>query len=504
MSEQTYRYHISDCKKYARCPRLFVYSQNEDKETFRPFVRLDEEVTELAAQMLGIPAESRFTGKRGDSPDLALAALHEKEWLIKARFEAGQLRVKVPFLHRQESGWDLYFLFIGLYPHADDLQFYCDTAWVLEENDIALNDIYIIHLNAGYVREKELDAHQLFTVSDRFYNSRNHPSALIRDLIFREMKDLTGMLSSMDACSLDSMSAPIRTSRCSSRQKCRYYDRCFPFEKEEPDNSIVTLIASQHKHAMKGEGIRFLKEADPARIEGSRQQYAQIMADRGTGLFCDRLALRSWLGRIHYPVTFIDFEWERFAIPPYEGMRPYDVLPFEYSMHILKEDGTMEHTVYLSVHDDRRSLAESLLKDAAPSGSVIAYNAEGAEKIRIRELADLYPDLAEGLLDLNERMEDLQLPFESGIVYDTRMKGFWSLKVIMGMMNDASYKDLDIQQGMDAVFEWRSLDQNEEVENSEKIIEELKAYCGMDTYAMTVVYAWLKKLASEQPLYSNI
>ncbi|MDO5109326.1 MAG: DUF2779 domain-containing protein, partial [Erysipelotrichaceae bacterium] len=135
-------------------------------------------------------------------------------------------------------------------------------------------------------------------------------------------------------------------------------------------------------------------------------------------------------------------------------------------------------------------------KDIPAEGTVIAYNAEGAEKIRIRELAELFPHLREDLLKINERMEDLQLPFESGVIYDVRMRGQWSLKMIMNMMDDPGYQDLDIQQGMDAVFQWRSLDLSDHPENKEEIIENLKAYCGMDSYAMTVVYSWLKQIDS--------
>ena len=93
------------------------------------------------------------------------------------------------------------------------------------------------------------------------------------------------------------------------------------------------------------------------------------------------------------------------------------------------------------------------------------------------------------------RMEDLQLPFSSGTVYDVRMRGFWSLKTIMSMMDDEGYKNLDIREGMDAVFQWRLLDYDDESADTEKITEDLKAYCGMDSYAMTVVYKWLLELA---------
>lgn len=481
-------YHISDCKKFNRCPRLFLLDRNAEKKEFYSFVRMDEEITKLAAEKLKI--ENCFLGERNDPKEKAQEALQKEEWLVKARFEYDRLRVKVPFLHKVNEKWDLYFLFIGLFPHADDMQFYCDTLWVLEKNGITINHIYMIHLNGDYVRGNTLNIDELFVISDCFYNKHNRPSVSLEEQIHANMRDLTSLLDQMDACTEETLPPLKRMPCCNARIKCRYYDSCFQEEVLEADNSILTLIASQHRYDMKEEGRLRLAEADPEKIEGSRMQYAQIQADKNGGLFVDKLAVKSWLSRIQYPITFLDFEWECFAIPPYIGMRPYQVLPFEYSIHILHRDGSLEHKVFLSIHDDRKEMAEGLLRDIPSTGSVIAYNAEAAEVKRIKELADVYPEYRDGLLQINARMEDLQLPFLSGAIYDTRMRGQWSLKVIMAMMEDRSYHDLDIQQGMEAVFQWRHLDRNEET-NSEKIIEDLKAYCGMDSYAMTVVYKWL-------------
>ncbi len=485
-------YHISDCKKYNRCPRLFVNDRIYEKQVFRPFVRLDEAVTDLAAQKLHL--KDYYLGVQNDPPERALAALNDHEWLVKARFEYDRLRIKVPFLHKTDRGWDLYFLFAGLYPHADDMQFYCDTVWVLEGNGIKLNNIRMIHLNADYVRGEQLDADQLFLISDSFYNDRNHPTVRIKDAIAKNRRDLKPLLDAMDAASLDTIKPPVRSPRCASRQKCRFYDICFPEEKVQQNNSILTLISSQHRYQMKKNGITELKNADETLIEGSRQQYAQIMADKQNGLFADGLALHAWLSGIVYPVTFLDFEWERYAIPPYVGMRPYDVLPFEYSIHIMQEDHSLEHKVFLSVKDDRREMVDSMLRDIPETGTVIAYNADGAEKIRINEFAKQFPDAADRLLKINGRMKDLQMPFAGGVIYDTRMSGTWSLKAIMAMMDDPGYKDLDINQGMDAVFQWRHLDREEKGIDAKTIEENLKKYCGMDSYAMAVVYKWLLEL----------
>ena len=485
--------HISDIRKYLRCPRLYLIDRDLPPGEYRPYVRLNEEVTDLAAKKIG--AENAFIGKRGDDPLLAKEAAENYDWLMNARFGYEGLRVKVPFLHRNEDGWDIYFMFIGLFPHPDDTQLYCDTVWVLQKNGLKIKDYYIIHLNQEYIREEELDPFQLFMVSDCFYNHKNRPCTLIRDLVEQNMHDLSDIIRQIEECSWENIQLPVRTSKCVSRQKCRHYERCFSEEKEGPDNSIVTLNSSRAKYSMKQSGILYLADADPELIEGSRQQYSQIAADRSGGLFTDRMALRTWLSYISYPITFIDFEWERFAVPPYYGMHPFDVLPFEYSVHILQEDGTMTHKVFLSVHDDRREFAESLIQNIPETGTLLAYNAEGAEKIRLEELAQLFEEYADRLRNMIDRMEDLQLPFSSGVVYDVRMRGLWSLKTIMSMMDAPGYEDLDIREGMDAVFRWRSLDSSDETADRNKITEDLKAYCGMDSYAMTVIYQWLRKIA---------
>lgn len=489
-------FHISDCKKYTRCPRLYFLDKNTKKE-YHPFVRLDEKITDLAIQKLQL--NTYFLGHVGDQKEKAIDAMEEYEWLVKARFEYYNLRVKVPFLHKTKKGWDIYFLYNGIYPHSNDIAFYADMVWVLENNGISINAMYMIHLNANYVRQETLNPSELFVITDCFYNTNNHPTQPIKQTIYDHFKDLRPLLDEMQNASLEHLEQPKRTNICTGRNKCVYYNTCFPQEEYIPNNSILTLIASSKKYEMLMQGKQFLKDVDFEAIEGSRQQYAQIMADQLDGLFVDQYALKSWLSHIQFPITFLDFEWERFSIPPYIGMKPYDVLPFEYAVYIMYADGSIEHKIYLNIHDDRRDLAKNLIKDIPVSGSVVAYNAEGAEKVRIHELANFFPDLKDDLLHINARMEDLQLPFISGIVYDTKMKGQWSLKSIMNMMDDPGYHSLDIQQGMDAVFQWRHLDYNREVDEAEKekIITDLKKYCGMDAYAMTVVYRWLLDLQEE-------
>ncbi len=118
-------FHISDCKKYTRCARLFANEMQAEKRKFQPFVRLDEEVSELACNKLGVT--NHFLGKQGDDASLAMSALQEYDWLVKARFEYKQLRIKAPFLHRMMMD-GIYISYISDYSH---MQMTCSSIVIL-------------------------------------------------------------------------------------------------------------------------------------------------------------------------------------------------------------------------------------------------------------------------------------------------------------------------------------------------------------------------------------
>ena len=157
------------------------------------------------------------------------------------------------------------------------------------------------------------------------------------------------------------------------------------------------------------------------------------------------------------------------------------------------------HQYFADSLSEEADIIRAFLRDAEDTDVLITYNGRSFDIPFLEKRMSRYPDLSEKLDAVNARMEDMQIPFITGAVYDVRMRGQWSLKVIMSMMNDASYQDLDINQGMEAVYQWRHLyyDDDTPEEEKEKIIENLRKYCGMDAYAMTVVYRWLLNICRE-------
>lgn len=485
-------YHISDCKMYLRCPVLFEKSRNTVGILHEPFARKEDQMSQLVMQKLKI--QSYFMGQKGDDPIRAKDALGHVEWLVKARFEAQGLRVKVPFLKRQENGYILFFLYIGPYPKESDFAYYALLYEVLRQNHIMIIDAKVIHLNKAYVRDGELDVDQLFTISDVLYSEKHKPTLPLFEALQHHSYDLSELIDQMNTPHYDQ---PKRTSKCVHPYVCPFYSECFAHEQSLPDDSVLTLMHSQHKYALYQSDVTHLQQLKPEHIEGSRMQYAQIMAAKNGGLYLDMFSLGAMFSYVQYPITFLDFEWECHAIPPYSQMHPFDVLPFEYAMVILNQDGTIEKKVFLGMDDDRQSFIEHLNRDLPKQGTIFAYNAEYAEKRRLEELAIAFPSFADQIQKMIERLLDLQALFSSGNCYHIKMRGSYSLKSVMQCIENSAYQTLNIQEGMQAVYAYRKLSLKE-TSDPQKIIDDLHAYCLMDAYSMYQIFLWLQGLFEKQ------
>ena len=487
-------YHVSDIKKFNKCKRLYYLSLNR-KEDYQPFLRNDETLSDLLIKRFDI--KDHYQGQKGDDPARVFEYLEQYEWFIKPRFEYANLRIKLPLLRKVKDGFAIYFFFLGLYPQSIDLNYYSAHLWVIEKLGLKIKDVYFIYLNSEYERGADLDVQKLFIVDDHLLKKDKERSELSAyEMIKAESFDLKETLLKMDTLKAEDI-RPIKSHACKGRGLCSYYGECFKDERYE-DDSILTLVSSRYKYLMYQKGIKTLKDVDTSLLEGTKVQYAQIMADRLGGLFYDRCPLKRWLEDLKGErIAFIDFEWERYLIPPFSGLKPYDVVCFEYSVHILNKDGSLIHHDFLGVKDCREEFIKSLLKDIPKDAKVVAYNAKGAEILRLKELGEQFPKYKEELADVISRTYDLAYPFVNGLVYDIKMAGNYSVKSLLKVVSSLSYDEMAIHNGMGAVYEWRDLDKDLETVDTLKVSDELRQYCAMDTYSLVLIYCWLKDLCDK-------
>jgi len=479
--------HISDIKKYTRCPRLYGLAQQSESSYFSYF-NVNTDVVASVSRKLNI--EWYNTGSANQTNEDSFAMLERNPWLFRGRFEADGLRIKVPLMHCVDNHATLYSVLLSTGVNHDEYLSIRYNIETLNKVGITVDDVLILYLNEDYVRQGALDHKQLWKIADHYRDMTILEYCLTLDV------DLDKTLDEMKQYELQ---PAIRTSKCYRANRCSYYDTCFPQEKDLPANSIMNLVSSEHKREMFAKGILYLQDADEKLLEGNRVQYAQIMADRNGGLYAEQLALNNWLDNaISYPISYIDFEWDLYPIPPYEGMKPMDVSVFQYSLHV--DDGKeLKHYEFVGEGDCRQKLVESMLANLPSEGSVFAYNAKGAEKLRIREFARYFPQYADQLLNINERMYDLADPFISGLVYDTRMAGSFTLKTIEEMIDEEhSYHELDVSNGIEAVEIHRLLEQCDDLKDRETYFEQLYKYCGLDSYSLYKVLNWLQKIRTER------
>jgi CRISPR/Cas system-associated exonuclease Cas4 (RecB family) len=195
------------------------------------------------------------------------------------------------------------------------------------------------------------------------------------------------------------------------------------------------------------------------------------------------------------PGYFLDFETSMFAIPIWAGTRPYQHIPFQFSLHILSEAGDLQHQAFLDIggNDPSRRFAEALVAACGVEGPVFVYSAR-FEKGRIKELTERFPDLSFRLHAISDRMVDL-LDIAIERYYHPSQQGSWSIKkVLPAIAPDLDYGELDgVQNGEMAMTAFKeAIALSCSPERKVEIEAQLQRYCELDTLAMVRIWEFLR------------
>ena len=149
------------------------------------------------------------------------------------------------------------------------------------------------------------------------------------------------------------------------------------------------------------------------------------------------------------------------------------------------------HYLHSGSTDPRRPLSEQLTQFIGKKGSIFAYY-KNFESARIKELADLFPDLREKLLNIESRLED-PLPILQNYVCLKEFGSSWSMKsvapALLGKKWD--YSQLEIEDGLMAQNAFHQMCLLKEGKKKEKIKSDLIRYCRQDTMCLALVVKWM-------------
>lgn len=419
------------------------------------------------------------------------------ENIYEATFKYEGVLVMVDILHKASDGsWEIYEVKSSTWnakKTLKDIQKYIDDAsvqyYVLNGLGFNVSKTCITLLDSRYTFEDRLDIEKLFAhvdVSDEVLGLQEDVASRLK--IFQQFLSHPDLEPDIDI-----------GAHCKNPYPCDAYDYCWKQQRNIPDYSVFNIFNMGPKPlGLYKDGIVNIEDIPDSELTSENQKLAVDSWVNKTS-HIDKQAIQGFLNRLTYPIYHLDFETFQSAVPSFNHQRPYQQICFQYSLHIEYEDGRpLEHKEFLAEAgaDPRRLLIESLIKDIPHDVTVLVYN-ESFEKTRIKELAKDFPQYLNELNRINDCIVDLAEPFQRKYYYDYRLKGKYSIKLVMPLlaphMADA-YKQLKlVQNGGDAMNIFPKLIDMDEATRQE-YRDALLAYCKLDTLSMVEILKSLKSL----------
>lgn len=277
---------------------------------------------------------------------------------------------------------------------------------------------------------------------------------------------------------------------CRNPYECAFLDYCTP---PQPDYPVRSLPGGgKIVWQLLEEGIEDIRDIPPDRLTSESQRRVRQVTARGRPELDPAAAMM--LADLPWPRYYFDFETVGFAVPVWEGTRPYQALPFQWSCHVQTENGELEHREWLADGDGppMRDCAITLIAALGESGPVFTYTSY--EETVLKRLARMFPDLAPALESIIARLFDLY-PVTRKHYYHPDMLGSWSIKAVLPTIAaDMDYDSLgEIREGAaasDAFLE--IMDPATDMTRRARLRQELIEYCAYDTLALVRLAAFLQ------------
>jgi hypothetical protein len=283
---------------------------------------------------------------------------------------------------------------------------------------------------------------------------------------------------------------------CLTGRECPFRDRCWPNLNQEHVLTLYQLKPSEKWDLMQ-RGIESILDL-PSDFCLNRRAERQVRAVRRNAMVLGpgmRAALEPFVGQLAH----LDFETVSLAVPVWEGFRPWQQMPVQFSCHVETVPGRFEHHEFLADtgSDCRPAMARALVDACEGVDGVVAYNA-GFERQCIGTLQTAAPALADQLDEIAAKLLD-PLQLVRDYVYHPGFMGRFGLKYVLPVLvPELGYDDLHISQGEIASLNLAKLLFRPEAvpeEERPQLRNDLLEYCKRDTMATVVLVRRLKELA---------
>ena len=350
--------------------------------------------------------------------------------------------------------------------------------WVLRSAGINITSIALAHIDNTFV----------------YAGDGNYDGLLLENDLTHEVRILEPRVLELLQTARDAVNGPMPDIRvgkqCNQPYECQFQDYCWPTDTRYPITGLGGNKAKLAEHVALG--ARDILDVDENSITAPTQQRIYNVTCKGEAEILD--GAREELEALPYPRYYLDFETIAPGVPFWEGTRPYQKLPIQWSCHIEEEGGEIRHEEFLDLSGKppMRALTEKMITCLGSDGPVLMYTTY--ERSVIQGLADMFPDLADSLDKIINRLYDLH-PIVKANYYHPKMLGSWSIKAVLPCIApQMSYSQLEgINEGTGASDGFiEAINPETDMLRKLELEEQLLRYCRFDTEAMLEIVRFFR------------
>ena len=409
--------------------------------------------------------------------------MEEKKTIFEAGFMLDNLFVRSDLIIPRENGWDLYEIKSTTQSkpqHIPDLAF---QKYVLEKAGLKINKSFLIFLNKEYVKNGEINPNELIVQEEvteqvNLVDDIEKNAQIFLDIITQE--------NAPEICI---------SMNCNKPYECPLKKDCL---KTLPENNVLHLTNWRVYWKLLDEGIKDLNNI-PEKTKLTAKDQIIIEAVKENKPIISKEHIKHFLSSLNYPLYHFDFETFDTAVPMFDNSKPYQKIPFQYSLHIEQKDGSTKHREFLAdgKDDPRFALLEQMKLDLEGTGNIVVFN-KSFEISVMKKLAGDFPEYNEWLQQAIVRIVDLADVFRPFYYYNPSQKGSYSIKKVLPAITGKSYSELEINNGGDASMLYFYSHIKNKLDNKEEIRANLLKYCCLDTEGMVWIIDELRKLRGDK------
>jgi len=383
-----------------------------------------------------------------------------------------------------DDGWDIIEVKSGTKIKDVNIHDVSFQKYLYEKHGLKIRKCFLMHLNNQYVKDGEIEPKELFVQTEITQEAN---SAMIG--IQKKIDNMLKIINSKKCPKVDI------GKHCKDPYECSIKYSCWDSLPEE--NVFNLYLGGKKSYELYDKGIIKIKDI-PECFKLNPRQKIQRECAINSSCKIDKDKIKRFLNELKYPLYYLDFETINPALPKFDGMKPYQRIGFQYSLHIVeKPKAKPKHISFLTdgTDDPRPKFLQSLKDNLGKKGDIIVYN-ESFEKGVLTEHTDAFPEFQDWLSkNIMPRIKDLLIPFRQFYYYDPKQCGSASIKKVLPVMSDLSYKDMEINNGGDASIAYENVTYGDVSEKEKKKVRDaLEKYCELDTLAEIKIIERLMEL----------